>query len=78
LSIRNFVFGFVDQSRSLNPLRVKKIAAAVSAATKKNVTTVKEEHDDTVGEVIFTFKQITSLNFTRNRSENTSLSKYVI
>lgn len=42
---------YIDQTRPSGPARVKKIAAAVSAATKKNISAVKEEDEDTFGEV---------------------------
>ncbi|CAF3653656.1 unnamed protein product [Adineta steineri] len=39
-----------DQSRTAAPVRVKKIAAAVNAASKKSVSKVKEEAEDTLTE----------------------------
>jgi hypothetical protein len=40
-----------DQPRTSAPARVKKMATAVSAATKKNISIVKEEDENTFGEV---------------------------
>jgi len=40
-----------DQSRTSGPARVKKLANTVSAATKKNISIVKEENEDASGEV---------------------------
>jgi len=40
-----------DQSRTSVPARVKKMATAGSAATKKNISIVKEENEDASGEV---------------------------
>ena len=40
-----------DSSRLSGQLRVKKITAAMNAATKKNIPIVKEEAEDQVGQV---------------------------
>jgi hypothetical protein len=50
-------FSSIDQPRISGPVRVKKLANAVNAATKKNISRVKEENEDTMEEVnkIFLF-----------------------
>jgi hypothetical protein len=40
-----------DQTRTSVPARVKKIATVVSTTAKKNISIVKEENEDTFGEV---------------------------